>query len=77
MVDKPSIGARPSARQAGIEAAYGLRLRGFDFFLVVISSRVLTGIASIRRASSSSDIGGSSVCFLGRALFMVGVRHHG
>lgn len=34
-------------------------LRGFAFFLV-ISSRVLAGMASIRRASSSADIGGES-----------------
>ena len=58
MVDTPTIGAALSARQAGIKAAY-LRLRGLGFFCV-ISSRVLTGVASIRRASSSSDMDGCS-----------------
>lgn len=59
MGKKPTNGVS-FGRQAGIEVAYFF-LRGFAFFFV-ISSRVLTGMASMRRASSSIDIGGVSSC---------------
>ena len=49
-------------------------LRGFAFFLA-ISSRVLTGMASIRRASSSRGIAGVSSGFRDRALVMVRFCH--
>ena len=55
-------------RPAG-EAAYFF-LRGFVFFFVN-SSRVFTGMASIRRATSSSDIGRSGESFFS-ADFMAG-----
>lgn len=49
--------------------------RFFAAFFFGISERCCTGIASIRRAISSSGICGSSVCcFGGRALFMDGPR---
>lgn len=50
-----SLADRPVAKGRGYFFA-----RFFGFFFV-ISSRVLTGIASMRRASSSSDKGGWSV----------------
>lgn len=64
MIDKPNNLGPLSGRQAGIEAAY-LRLRGFAFFFAS-SVRSLGGVASIRRASSSKDMGGC--CGLGLAV---------
>ena len=66
MGKKPMRGVT-SGRQAGGGAAYFF-LRDFAFFST-ISACVLGGIESIRRASSSSDIGGRS----GFGLVMVGV----
>lgn len=65
MVDTPKLGAALFARQAGIKAAY-LHLRGLGFFCVIFS-RILAGVASMRRAISSSDITGQSsfVCCFG------------
>lgn len=73
MVDKPLNEHTVCGRQAGSGAAYFF-LRGFAFFFTS-SDRGFVGMASIRRASSSSDIGGSSVVL--RGLFMVEVCGHG
>jgi len=62
MGDKPMKGIYHAVRdRAACEAAYFF-LRGFAFFLT-ISVRSFGRMASIRRASSSSDIGGC--CGLG------------
>jgi hypothetical protein len=56
MVDKPRGLAAPLAGQAGMRGRYFF-LRGFAFFFTS-SVRSLCGMVSMRRASSSSDIGG-------------------
>ncbi len=74
-MDNKPINAVSLLRQAGMRGRYFF-LRGFAFFLFVIWSRVLVGMVSMRRASSSSDMAGSSGASLGRrALFMVEVCH--
>lgn len=74
MVDKPKFVVASGRDRPASEGRGYFLARFFVFFLCVISSRVLTGIASIRRASSSSETG---VCsFACRALFMV-ESHHG
>ena len=57
MDNKPKRGVA-SGRQAGSGVAYSF-LRDFAFFFT-ISACVLGGIESMRRANSSSDIGGRS-----------------
>jgi len=69
MGDKPMRGIYHVGRDRPVAKAAYFFLRGFAFFFV-ISSRVLTGIASIRRATSSSDIGGGAASL---RLLMVGV----
>ncbi len=76
MGKKPKFGVT-FGRQAGIPEgrAYFLA-RFFGFFFAAISSRVLTGIASMRRAISSSGILAweSSSCFA-VLVSMVGARY--
>ena len=68
MGEKPNFGVASLADRPVSEGRGYFLARFFGFFFV-ISSRVLTGIASMRRASSSSEIG---VCsFACRALFMI------
>lgn len=59
MVDKPSGGVVSSGRDRPVAEAAYFFLRGFAFFFT-ISAWVLGGMASIRRASSSTEIGGDS-----------------
>jgi hypothetical protein len=74
MGDKPMRGIYHIGRDRPVAKAAYFFLRGFAFFFV-ISSRVFTGIASIRRASSSRGITGESAaaCCAGLCLLMVGV----
>lgn len=59
MGDKPMRGIYHAARDRAAGGAAYFFLRGFAFFLTS-STRSLGGVASIRRASSSSDMGGCS-----------------
>ena len=61
MGEKPKKGLLFGRDRPAGEAAYFF-LRGFAFS-AVISSRVFTGMASMRRATSSSDIGLSGKSF--------------
>ncbi len=71
MDDKPMVSNYPVTRQAGPLSRYCFFLRGLAGFFTS-SDRGFTGCASIRRASSSSDIAGSSGASLcGRGLLMV------
>lgn len=72
MGEKPKFGVELD-RQAGNPEARAYFLARFFGFFCVISSRVLTGIVSIRRASSSNEIGRDSFGVL--ALFMAEPGH--
>lgn len=74
MNDKPMGSSYDGGDRPVCGAAYCFFLRGFRAFFCVISSRGLTGIASIRRASSASDIAGSSFSISLLGLLLMGVR---
>lgn len=72
MGNKPEFELRYNG-QAGNPEGRAYFLARFLGFFCTISSRVFTGIAIIRRASSSREIGVFS--FASRALFMLESHH--